>query len=77
MPEWDKAVALIKQMATHRKGTTLIAWDIAYTKDGWVMVEGNDNGAWCIMQSNLQKGLKPELYALMDRYFEHKEKNQG
>lgn len=73
LPEWDKAIELIKSMATHYKGATLIAWDIAYSKYGWVMVEGNDNGAWCIMQSNLQKGLKPKLYALMDRYFAYKE----
>lgn len=72
LPEWDRAIDLIRSMATHHKGATLVAWDIAYSKKGWVMVEGNDNGAWCIMQSNLQKGLKPELYALMDKYFAFK-----
>ncbi len=69
MPEWDKAKALITDMATHRLGTTLISWDIAYSEKGWCMVEANDNGDWSLMQSNFQKGRKRELVDLMDRYF--------
>ena len=74
LPEWNEAVELIKQMARHRKGTTLIAWDIAYTDKGWCMVEANDNGAWQIIQSNLDNGKKRELYKLMDRYFSQTKK---
>lgn len=77
LPKWEDALDLIKLMATHRKGTTLIGWDIAYTDKGWVMVEANDNGAWQIVQSNLDNGKKKELYALMDRYFSHIEKNRS
>lgn len=72
LPKWDEALALIEEMATAIKGTTLIAWDIAYSKKGWLMVEANDNGAWIIMQSNKMKGMKEELYAYMDEYFKTK-----
>ena len=74
MPEWDKAKALITDMATHRLGTTLISWDIAYSERGWCMVEANDNGDWSIIQSNFQKGRKRELVDLMDRYFNNLKK---
>lgn len=69
LPEWDKARDLITRMSTHRKGTTLISWDIAYSDRGWCMVEANDNGDWSIIQSNLCRGKKKELYDLMDKYF--------
>ena len=67
-PEWDKALSLIRRMATKVKGTTLIAWDIAYSKNGWVMVEANDNGAWRVIQSNSSEGKKSLLYSYMDKY---------
>lgn len=70
-PRWGEALSLIRQMATKVRGTTLIAWDIAYSKNGWVMVEANDNGAWQIMQSNGDKGKKDLLYSYMDKYFQN------
>lgn len=74
LPEWEEAKKLIKKMSIHRKGTTLISWDIAYSDKGWCMVEANDNGAWRIIQSNLCIGKKVELYELMDKYFIKKSK---
>lgn len=72
LPEWDKAIDLIKRMSRLIKGTTLISWDIAFSDKGWLMVEANDNGDWSIIQSNLEKGMKAKLYELMDRYFANK-----
>lgn len=72
LPQWDQALQLIRNMALHIPGTTLISWDIAYSTDGWCMVEANDNGAWEILQSNLNIGLKEKLYRLMDRFFNQK-----
>lgn len=69
MPRWDEALALIHEMATTMKGTTLVSWDIAYSTKGWLMVEANDNGDWSIIQSNQLVGKKAELYAYMDKYF--------
>lgn len=69
MPAWDEAISTINRMATHIKGSTLIAWDIAYSKQGWVMVEANENGDWSIIQSNKRQGMKNRLFDLMDKYF--------
>lgn len=69
MPLWRDAMTMIEQMATHIKGTTLIAWDIAYSKKGWVMVEANENGDWSIIQSNKKIGKKNILFELMNDYF--------
>ena len=68
LPKWDEALLLIHKMATNVKGTTLISWDIAYSKKGWCMVEANDNGDWKIAQFG-EIGKKEELYSYMDRYF--------
>lgn len=68
LPDWDNALSMICKMALKVKGTTLIAWDIAYSKKGWVMVEANDNGAWRIVQSNREFGKKEVLYTYMDEY---------
>lgn len=70
MPSWDEAVSTIKKMATYIEGSTLIAWDIAYSKNGWVMVEANENGDWSIIQSNKKKGMKCILFNLMNNYFQ-------
>lgn len=72
LPEWDAAKELVSTMARHIVGTTLIAWDIAYSDKGWCLVEANDNGDWSILQSNRQMGLKKELFSLMDDYFNQK-----
>lgn len=69
IPEWNAAKEIISKMATHREGTVLISWDIAYSNQGWCMVEANDNGDWSLIQSNKGVGLKPYLYKLMDEYF--------
>ena len=74
LPEWDEALKLIRQIATHQKGTTLIAWDIAYSDKGWLMVEGNAVGSWDVLQSNRQMGKKEELFRLMDEYFKDENK---
>ncbi len=70
LPGWEGAIELINKMARKCEGATLIAWDIAYSDNGWVMVEANDNGAWIIIQSNLQTGVRSRLFKLMDKFFE-------
>lgn len=68
LPQWKEALALIEEMATTVKGTTLISWDIAYSTKGWLMVEANDNGDWSIIQSNKRIGKKNELFYYMDKF---------
>lgn len=70
LPEYDRAMELIRRMALTVEGATLIAWDIAYSRNGWVMIEGNTCGGWTLVQTD--RGRKSELYACMDRYFASK-----
>lgn len=43
MPEWEKAKAMCKEMAT-MTDNLYVAWDVANTPNGWVIVEGNGGG---------------------------------
>lgn len=72
LPKWNEALSMIEEMATAVRGTTLISWDIAFSVNGWLMVEANDNGGWRVMQSNKMEGKKKELYVYMDEYFKQK-----
>ena len=54
IPRWDEAMALVKELA------------IALSKDGWVMVEGNDCGQF-IQQRMDKTGRLGELLELMER----------
>ncbi len=73
LPQWEEAKKFIQKVATHRSGTTLISWDLAYSNKGWCLVEVNDNGDWSIIQSNKKEGKKAELYSLMAEYFVNKQ----
>lgn len=72
LPEWDSLLDTVKSIAKHKEGSNLIAWDLAYSTKGWIMVEGNAVGSWDVLQSNLQKGLKPMLFSRIESYFKLK-----
>ena len=69
LPQWKEAKDFITNLARHIKGTTFISWDIAYSQLGWCLVEANDCGAMTGEQMTLKRGLKKELFLLMDEYF--------
>ena len=50
-------------------GATVIAWDLAYSKNGWLVIEGNDVGEPYLLQAPLQVGMKSALIRLLDLYF--------
>jgi hypothetical protein len=70
LPQWDNLIATVTAIAKKVKGTTLIGWDMAYTDEGWIMVEGNSNGSLASSQMVYNVGFKPYLFAKMDKYFE-------
>lgn len=69
IPQWVEAKDFVTQLAKHIEGTTFISWDIAYCESGWCLVEANDCGAMAGEQMTLKRGLKNELFVLMDKYF--------
>lgn len=60
IPRWDEAVALVTELAGVVETNRYAGWDIALTKNGWVMVEGNASGQM-VMQYATRKGIKKEL----------------
>jgi len=66
VPQWDEAMRLVKKMALTVKGATVVAWDLAYSVKGWLMVEGNDVGEQYLVQAPLQEGIKQKIIQLID-----------
>lgn len=69
VPQWEQALLLVNQMATTVKGATVIAWDLAYSTKGWLMVEGNDVGDPYLLQAPQQKGIKQKIINHIDNYY--------
>ena len=68
IPEWNKAIAMVKQMATTVKGATMISWDLACSDKGWLMIEGNDVGEAYLLQAPLQQPIKQKIIEHIDDF---------
>lgn len=44
IPRWKEAVETVKKMASECPDVHYVGWDLALTDDGWVMIEGNEDG---------------------------------
>lgn len=67
--EWDHLKELIFSSAAKVPQIKFIGWDLAHTKDGWVIVEGNENCYVIAVQQIRGIGMRPifeELMADMD-----------
>lgn len=60
IPEYEAAVILVKELALKLPELKLIGWDLAYTNDGWVLIEanGNPNFLW---QIATKKGIRDDF----------------
>ena len=61
VPRWGEAVALANKLCQIVPKVRYVGWDLALTKDGWVVIEGNDKGMFEGIQMPLQKGFRPRL----------------
>ena len=66
IPEYDKALELVREAAMRTKDVRYVGWDVAYSDKGWVIVEGNSCGQ-LLGQICDKKGEKSELDALMKK----------
>lgn len=60
IPLWDNLLALLSTLAHRIPQLGYVAWDLALTPSGWVMVEGN-KGQYFGAQVTLKKGLQSEF----------------
>lgn len=61
LPEWDKAVQTARDMARLIPEMRVVGWDLAYTSNGWVLVEGNSHPQCMAPQVTKLRG-KKHLY---------------
>ena len=73
VPDISKAVELAKQLSAVCPEVTYIGWDIALSKNGFVMIEGNSAAGFVVWQI-FGKGCRPLMDSIMDRVKEGKNK---
>ena len=61
LPDWDEAVAMVKELAHVVSSERYIGWDLAHTDKGWIMVEGNASGDLKEAQCFSRTGVREEL----------------
>lgn len=65
VPEWKEALRLAKEMSGVMPECRFVGWDLAYTENGWVMVEGNSKAQFVCFQTAPHKGYKRELEKML------------
>lgn len=63
IPKWEEAKEMVETMARIRPDYRYMGWDLAYTDEGWVLVEVNGGAQLLGQQSITQKGIRDELLA--------------
>lgn len=58
IPRWSELLELVDKLARVVPEQKYVGWDLALTKDGWVMVEGNDSAMMTAIQMCEKKGLR-------------------
>lgn len=68
IPKWNSALDLVRRMAVTVKDAIVISWDLAYSVNGWCMVEGNDVGDFHLTQVPYRHGIKDIIIENIDNY---------
>lgn len=63
IPRWGEALSLVAELAEVRPEVRYVGWDLALTDEGWVVVEGNDDGMLRFSQTLTRRGLRDALEA--------------
>lgn len=58
LPQWDKMIEICKEMAELEPSVPWIGWDMTYTDQGWVVVEGNSLSEVIGPQSTFREGIR-------------------
>jgi len=66
LPAWEELISLSMQLAEMLPSVKCIAWDFAYTDNGWVVVEAN-RGGQPVMQGPLHYGVRKIYEDMMAR----------
>ncbi|MEE0944424.1 MAG: sugar-transfer associated ATP-grasp domain-containing protein [Clostridia bacterium] len=70
IPYWKETIEMLKEAATVVPQVHIIGWDVAITKDGPVLIEGNESFGTSIMQyyySADEDGIKERMQEMIDK----------
>lgn len=67
VPQLQSAVQTAKELAQVIPSNRYTGWDLALTKNGWIMVEGNARGQFVWQYSTLE-GCRSEIYELFKKW---------
>lgn len=70
IPYWEDVKELVKKAAEILPKVRYVGWDVAVTKTGCVLIEGNDKGRWSF-QIPKQEGFRDEMNAILKRLGKH------
>ena len=68
IPHWESALKLSEELAKIVPQQRFASWDLALTKNGWVMIEGNSRGGLFGPQLTTQKGLRDVVERTFYKY---------
>lgn len=66
IPRWEEVKQLVVKAAQILPKVRYVGWDVAVTKTGCVLIEGNDKGRWSF-QIPKQEGFREEMNAILKR----------
>lgn len=77
IPDWDKLLDTVKELAKEISEMHCVGWDLAHTDNGWVLVEGNARPQCVTIQSFTKKGYRNiynKMYTLVKYEKDEQEK---
>ena len=75
LPEWDKAMELVKKLVNTLPDVKFIGWDLAYSEKGWILVEGNSK-TQCVAPQVTSYGGMLYTYKNMRKIFNSEKGNE-
>jgi hypothetical protein len=67
LPSWKEAGDLARELSMYVPTCRFVGWDFAFTKDGWILVEGNSKSQINVTQICDRVGRKPLLDRLLGK----------
>ena len=65
LPDWDQLKTLVNELPRKTPMIKFIGWDLAHTRDGWVVVEGNENCFIVAQQMIQDRGMRSVFEDIM------------
>lgn len=77
IPEWNSALELAIKLSGIVPQQLYVGWDLAYTENGWIMIEGNSWSQFIGPQVTLKQGMRDEIENTFYNYINELLRNEG